>query len=121
MAAKFFTGLPLDGPDPECVRGHGEQALSAAARHRDGAPAVGRPLAPDPSAADTPSPPRAALVAGPPSGGGPPDPGVRPRAGRWPAFSPQRPLNVRPADVSPAFKLTGPVTPGGAGPRPSAG
>jgi mycofactocin radical SAM maturase len=29
MAAKFFTGLPLDGPDPECVRGHGETALSA--------------------------------------------------------------------------------------------
>jgi mycofactocin biosynthetic radical S-adenosylmethionine protein MftC len=27
MAAKFFTGLPLDGPDPECVKGHGEQAL----------------------------------------------------------------------------------------------
>ncbi len=27
MAAKFFTGLPLDGPDPECVRGFGEQAL----------------------------------------------------------------------------------------------
>ena len=24
MAAKFFTGLPLDGPDPECVTGHGE-------------------------------------------------------------------------------------------------
>jgi mycofactocin radical SAM maturase len=23
MAAKFFTGLPLDGPDPECVKGHG--------------------------------------------------------------------------------------------------
>ncbi|HLK45993.1 MAG TPA: mycofactocin radical SAM maturase [Acidimicrobiales bacterium] len=22
MAAKFFTGLPLDGPDPECVKGH---------------------------------------------------------------------------------------------------
>ncbi len=33
MAAKFFTGLPLDGPDPECVRGHGEAAL-AAAQHR---------------------------------------------------------------------------------------
>ena len=33
MAAKFFTGLPLDGPDPECVRGHGEAAL-AAIRHR---------------------------------------------------------------------------------------
>ncbi len=30
MAAKFFTGLPLDGPDPECVRGHGVAALAAA-------------------------------------------------------------------------------------------
>jgi mycofactocin radical SAM maturase len=30
MAAKFFTGLPLDGPDPECVKGHGEQALALA-------------------------------------------------------------------------------------------
>jgi [mycofactocin precursor peptide]-tyrosine decarboxylase / 3-amino-5-[(4-hydroxyphenyl)methyl]-4,4-dimethylpyrrolidin-2-one synthase len=38
MAAKFFTGLPLDGPDPECVRGFGEQALAA----RDGAVAVPR-------------------------------------------------------------------------------
>ena len=28
MAAKFFTGLPLDGPDPECVKGHGEAALA---------------------------------------------------------------------------------------------
>ncbi len=28
MAAKFFTGLPLDGPDPECVKGHGESALT---------------------------------------------------------------------------------------------
>jgi mycofactocin biosynthetic radical S-adenosylmethionine protein MftC len=28
MAAKFFTGLPLDGPDPECVRGFGQQALA---------------------------------------------------------------------------------------------
>jgi mycofactocin radical SAM maturase len=27
MAAKFFTGLPLDGPDPECVLGHGERSL----------------------------------------------------------------------------------------------
>ena len=34
MAAKFFTGLPLDGPDPECVYGHGEAALAA----RDGRP-----------------------------------------------------------------------------------
>src|ERR1700733_11996273 len=32
MAAKFFTGLPLDGPDPECVRGFGEQALAGADR-----------------------------------------------------------------------------------------
>jgi mycofactocin radical SAM maturase len=31
MAAKFFTGLPLDGPDPECVLGHGETALAARA------------------------------------------------------------------------------------------
>jgi mycofactocin biosynthetic radical S-adenosylmethionine protein MftC len=28
MAAKFFTGLPLDGPDPECVKGHGATALA---------------------------------------------------------------------------------------------
>ncbi|WP_246836217.1 mycofactocin radical SAM maturase [Nesterenkonia sp. NBAIMH1] len=33
MAAKFFTGLPLDGPDPECVRGFGEELLN----DRDGA------------------------------------------------------------------------------------
>jgi mycofactocin radical SAM maturase len=32
MAAKFFTGLPMDGPDPECVVGYGEPAL---ARERD--------------------------------------------------------------------------------------
>ena len=30
MAAKFFTGLPLDGPDPECVGGDGELALLGA-------------------------------------------------------------------------------------------
>jgi mycofactocin radical SAM maturase len=29
MAAKFFTGLPLDGPDPECVEGYGVPALAA--------------------------------------------------------------------------------------------
>jgi hypothetical protein len=29
MAAKFFTGLPLDGPDPECVQGFGEAALAS--------------------------------------------------------------------------------------------
>ncbi|MFI6184237.1 mycofactocin radical SAM maturase [Nonomuraea sp. NPDC051191] len=32
MAAKFFTGLPLDGPDPECVQGHAADALAAAGR-----------------------------------------------------------------------------------------
>src|SRR5207302_11099986 len=32
MAAKFFTGLPLDGPDPECVKGHGQRALATVAR-----------------------------------------------------------------------------------------
>ena len=32
MAAKFFTGLPLDGPDPECVKGNSEEALANAAR-----------------------------------------------------------------------------------------
>jgi hypothetical protein len=31
MAAKFFTGLPLDGPDPECVFGHGTEALAGLA------------------------------------------------------------------------------------------
>ena len=30
MAAKFFTGLPMDGPDPECVQGYGEAALAQA-------------------------------------------------------------------------------------------
>lgn len=29
MAAKFFTGLPLDGPDPECVKGNSETALAS--------------------------------------------------------------------------------------------
>jgi mycofactocin biosynthetic radical S-adenosylmethionine protein MftC len=28
MASKFFTGLPLDGPDPECVNGYGLDALA---------------------------------------------------------------------------------------------
>src|SRR5579862_1056793 len=35
MAAKFFTGLPLDGPDPECVHGHGEAALLRASARPD--------------------------------------------------------------------------------------
>ena len=34
MAAKFFTGLELDDPDPECVHGHGEAALLARSGER---------------------------------------------------------------------------------------
>ena len=41
MAAKFFTGLPLDGPDPECVLGHGETALRAIAAGSAPAPGPG--------------------------------------------------------------------------------
>jgi mycofactocin radical SAM maturase len=40
MAAKFFTGLPLDGPDPECVKGFGELALSKVAPGASPRPAV---------------------------------------------------------------------------------
>ncbi|HEY5361279.1 MAG TPA: mycofactocin radical SAM maturase [Streptosporangiaceae bacterium] len=43
MAAKFFTGLPLDGPDPECVKGHGAAALSAVALSEAGRAATPRP------------------------------------------------------------------------------
>ena len=46
MAAKFFTGLPLDGPDPECVKGHGATALSAL--DGGGLPRAGRPFPPRP-------------------------------------------------------------------------
>jgi len=45
MAAKFFTGLPLDGPDPECVFGHGEAALAVLA----GAGGAGGAALPAPS------------------------------------------------------------------------
>ncbi|PKK14206.1 mycofactocin radical SAM maturase [Thermomonospora sp. CIF 1] len=38
MAAKFFTGLPLDGPDPECVHGHGEKLLARRPGDRSGIP-----------------------------------------------------------------------------------
>ncbi len=51
MAAKFFTGLPLDGPDPECVSGDGELALAGVA-----AESVPRPLG------DHSKPPRATPV-----------------------------------------------------------
>jgi mycofactocin radical SAM maturase len=52
MAAKFFTGLPLDGPDPECVGGDGERALAGA-----DATAAPRPMA------DHSKPPRPVPVA----------------------------------------------------------
>jgi mycofactocin radical SAM maturase len=35
MAAKFFTGLPLAGPDPECVQGYGA-TVQAGAKPRPG-------------------------------------------------------------------------------------
>ncbi|MFI1434363.1 mycofactocin radical SAM maturase [Streptomyces lydicus] len=52
MAAKFFTGLPLDGPDPECVQGHADALLaddrSAAPRpsqdHSHRGPVRGQPV-----------------------------------------------------------------------------
>ena len=68
MAAKYFTGLPLDGPDPECVKGHGEPLVA------------GRP-------------PRAAVV-GRPLGAGPPRP-VRSRPSGPPA-RPVRPCDESP-------------------------
>ncbi len=40
MAAKFFTGLPLDGPDPECVLGHGESLLAARGKEPKPRPSV---------------------------------------------------------------------------------
>ena len=57
MAAKFFTGLPLDGPDPECVHGHGETAL--AARHERPHAALGHSrVGPDGVALPVPMPVR---------------------------------------------------------------
>ena len=46
MAAKFFTGLPLDGPDPECVLGHGERALADRQEGRVPTPSVDHSLRP---------------------------------------------------------------------------
>jgi mycofactocin radical SAM maturase len=71
MAAKFFTGLPLDGPDPECVKGNAEPALAA----------VGRGQAPRPTAdhshrtvrAPRPRPVPVSIGWGPPAAAAPPD------------------------------------------------
>jgi hypothetical protein len=49
MAAKFFTGLPLDGPDPECVRGYGEQALAERARAEQALAGADRTAIPRPA------------------------------------------------------------------------
>ena len=84
MAAKFFTGLPLDGPDPECVRGHGEAALAAAGRlrrRRGAAPARGRSFAPPGGGDDRPAPAGARLRRGPP---GRVVPWVRGLTASWP-------------------------------------
>jgi [mycofactocin precursor peptide]-tyrosine decarboxylase / 3-amino-5-[(4-hydroxyphenyl)methyl]-4,4-dimethylpyrrolidin-2-one synthase len=40
MAAKFFTGLPLAGPDPECVLGNGERLLEQRGSARVPRPSV---------------------------------------------------------------------------------
>ena len=40
MAAKFFTGLPLDGPDPECVKGYGELRSPRSSRARRPEPSL---------------------------------------------------------------------------------
>jgi mycofactocin radical SAM maturase len=83
MAAKFFTGLPLDGPDPECVQGYGEQALAARSAdaaiprsdvdHSRSAPRNGRgqpvllTLGPRPDKSCDPSPLAAPVPLGPAS------------------------------------------------------
>jgi mycofactocin radical SAM maturase len=81
MAAKFFTGLPLDGPDPECVKGHGQQALAAASAPRpwpdhSHQTAPRRPvpvtLSPRPPATQTVQPPVTACNANPLAGFDPP-------------------------------------------------
>ena len=52
MAAKFFTGLPIDGPDPECVQGYGGRRWPPTATPvprrplPDGAAQVGPPTRP---------------------------------------------------------------------------
>ena len=63
MAAKFFTGLPLDGPDPECVKGHGESALAAAAASPAPRPSPDHSRRTAPSAAGSPvTSPRAPVL-----------------------------------------------------------
>ncbi|HVX22735.1 MAG TPA: mycofactocin radical SAM maturase [Acidimicrobiales bacterium] len=74
MAAKYFTGLPLDGPDPECVKGHGAAALAAvdrAAAPRPSADHSRVPVALGPTRACDPSPLAGLRLFGPgPAGAG---------------------------------------------------
>lgn len=60
MASKFFTGLPLDGPDPECVKGHGAVALTEVEPGTTPRPSAdhSRPTGPDRSVAVSLSPRR---------------------------------------------------------------
>jgi mycofactocin radical SAM maturase len=64
MAAKFFTGLPLDGPDPECVQGYGAEAIKTA----DPA-AVPRPALITPAVAQYVAGPRSKVRPAGPRGG----------------------------------------------------
>jgi len=77
MAAKFFTGLPLDGPDPECVRGFGAAALESvdpaaaprpALNHSHNGPVRGQAAGPVPVTI-SPRPPAALRPAVRPAGG----------------------------------------------------
>jgi mycofactocin radical SAM maturase len=58
MAAKFFTGLPLDGPDPECALGHGESLLDMLGDREVPRPAADhsrrKPLRPDRACDESP-------------------------------------------------------------------
>ena len=56
MAAKFFTGLPLDGPDPECVLGHGERPIGSRGRRPPARPSPDHSRRPRRGAGDPPAP-----------------------------------------------------------------
>ena len=64
MAAKFFTGLPLDGPDPECVQGYGEELLQNRAASMKAGNAGGLPK-PSADHSHRTSPPRPRSGMGP--------------------------------------------------------
>jgi hypothetical protein len=90
--AKFFTRLPLDGPDPECVPGHGAEALKGAD------PAAAPRPAPDHSHR-SPARARAAV-------------GRQPGGRRWPAPVPVT-IGRRPASSSAAPPTRGCDEPAG--------